>query len=264
MLITRETESYISSGGKKSFFNKLFLGTRWGLYADYIKIVVNGSRLATKGLYSDHEYRKSSENILKACEGNGGQFHITGLENLKLLEGPCVVVSNHMSTLETQILPGLLTPFTPISFIIKDALLETPFMGDLVKATHCIGVTREDPREDLNRVMTHGVEMIKEKKRSVVIFPEATRQDIFDPLKFNSLGVRLALKAGVSYVPIAVKTDFWGNGKLIKDFGPVRKDKKIMIAVGKPLFPEGKGKKQHQEAVSFISNHLAEWGSSVK
>jgi 1-acyl-sn-glycerol-3-phosphate acyltransferase len=40
-----------------------------------------------------------------ALENVGVRFEITGLDNLKSFEGPAVFIANHMSTLETFVLP---------------------------------------------------------------------------------------------------------------------------------------------------------------
>ena len=47
------------------------------------------------------------------------------------LDGPAVIVGNHMSTLETFALPGLVVPFKPLTFVVKH-----------VEADEIIGITR--------------------------------------------------------------------------------------------------------------------------
>ena len=63
---------------------------------------------------------------------------------------------------------------------------------------------------------------------SVIIFPQTTRIMDFDRKQFNSMGVKLAKRAQVPVVPIALKTDAWGVGKWIKDLpkgmNPYRED----------------------------------------
>ena len=88
-----------------------------------------------------------------------------------------------------------------------------------MRSRNPIVVGRTDPRKDLEAVMNGGVELLK-NGISIVIFPQSTRSVEFKPEEFNSLGVKLAKKAGVDVVPIALKTDFWGNGKLIKEAWP--------------------------------------------
>jgi 1-acyl-sn-glycerol-3-phosphate acyltransferase len=71
--------------------------------------------------------------------------------------------------------------------------------------------------------------------------------------------VKLAKKAGVEVVPIALKTDFWGNGKLIKELGPLDHNKPIHIKFGEPMQIMGNGKEENQRIIDFIKSSLAEW-----
>ena len=58
-------------------------------------------------------------------------------------------------------------------------------------------------------------------------------------------------RAGVPVMPVAIKTDFQGNGKLIKDMGPVDPSKTLYFKFGEPMAVEGKGREAHQYVVEF-------------
>jgi len=58
---------------------------------------------------------------------------IDGVENILQLKEPCVFVSNHMSTAETFIFPGLLHPIKPVTFVLKRSLMNTPVIKDAFK-----------------------------------------------------------------------------------------------------------------------------------
>ena len=123
-----------------------------------------------------------------------------------------------------------------------------------------VTVGRSNSREDLIKVLTQG------KKRlgngiSVVIFPQSTRQSEFNPDKFNSLGVKLASKSGVQLIPIAIKTDFWGNGKRMKELGPINREKTIYMDFGSPIDIDGSGKDAHLETIKHISSNLNKWNN---
>jgi len=94
---------------------------------------------------------------------------------------------------------------------------------------------------------------------SIVIFPQSTRSVEFRPEDFNSLGVKLAKKAGVKVIPVAIKTDFWGNGKFIKEIGPVDASKTIYIKFGEPMAISGNGKEDNQKIIDFIQSSLKDW-----
>ena len=94
---------------------------------------------------------------------------------------------------------------------------------------------------------------------SIVIFPQSTRSNVFLPEEFNSLGVKLAKKAGVEVVPVAIKTDFWGNGRLVKELGPLDSRKHIHIKFGEPHKVTGSGKDENQKIIDFIASSLNKW-----
>jgi 1-acyl-sn-glycerol-3-phosphate acyltransferase len=63
----------------------------------------------------------------------------------------------------------------------------------------------------------------------------------------------------VPVVPIALKTDAWGLGRRLKDFGPIRPDKRVHIAFGDPLRITGSGKEAHQSVMDFIEKNVSAW-----
>jgi 1-acyl-sn-glycerol-3-phosphate acyltransferase len=132
-----------------------------------------------------------------------------------------------------------------------------------MRSRNPIIVGRTDPRKDLEAVMNGGVERLN-NGISIVIFPQSTRSVVFKPEEFNSLGVKLAKKAGVDVVPIALKTDFWGNGKLIKEVGPLDHTKHIHIKFGEPIKITGNGKEENQKIIDFIKSSLEEWNEKDK
>ena len=192
------------------------------------------------------------------AEKIGGRLKFEGFRERADFDGPVVYVSNHMSTLETMILPVTLLSFNQLSIVIKESLAKMPLVGQAFARLGCIGVTRKNPRADLQTVLNVGADRLK-SGNSVLLFPEGTRQDSFDPAKFNSLGAKLAQRSGVPVVPIAIKTDFLQKGKLWRDFGMVDASRTIHIACG-PLFaPELGAKETHSRCVDFIDGKLKEW-----
>jgi len=106
--------------------------------------------------------------------------------------------------------------------------------------------------------MDGGMELFS-KGISLIIFPQSTRSLEFKPGEFNSLGVKLARKGGVKVVPVALRTDFWGNGKIVKELGPIDVRKHIWFRFGEPFSVSGNGKDDNQRIIEFISASLAEW-----
>ncbi|BHH86309.1 1-acyl-sn-glycerol-3-phosphate acyltransferase [Desulforhopalus sp. 52FAK] len=210
------------------------------------------------GSYGDKDWVKSSNEVLKALEAVGVCVEVTGLENLKNNQGPVIIVGNHMSMMETLLLPGFIQPIKPVTFVVKQSLLDYPVFKYVMRSRNPIALTRTNPRQDLKTVMTEGVERIK-RSISIIVFPQTTRSHDFDPSQMSSIGVKLAKKASVAVVPLALKTDCWENGNRFKDFGRINTMKKAYFAFGEPLIVEGKGDEEQQQINEFISGKLVEW-----
>ena len=228
-------------------------------YAEIVRIVVSGSRKAKQGRYDNADWCWSSRRALNALEAVGVHIEIEGVANFTSLKEPCVFLANHMSTLETFVLPVLIAPFRPVTFVVKKSLVEYPVFRHIMRSRDPITVGRENPREDLKAVLDGGTERLK-AGTSIIIFPQTTRATLFDPSSFNSIGVKLARKAGVPVVPIAIRSDAWGNGRLLKDFGKIDPSKPVRFSFGKPIRIEGRGDEEHREVLGFIQGKLREWG----
>jgi 1-acyl-sn-glycerol-3-phosphate acyltransferase len=63
----------------------------------------------------------------------------------------------------------------------------------------------------------------------------------------------------VPVIPVALKTDAWGNGRKFKDFGKIRPDKTVHIAFSDPLIVKGAGKEEHKFITDFITKRLNSW-----
>lgn len=224
----------------------------------YANIVFVTRRQAIRKVYDDKAWEDSSYYILKFIEETGAKFHITGMENIIKSQGPVLFIGNHMSTLETMVLPSIISPLRKVTFVVKESLVRHPLFGDVMRSRNPIVVGRTDPRKDLEAVMNGGMELLK-NGISLIIFPQSTRSTDFKPEEFNSLGVKLAKKAGVEVVPIALKTDYWGNGKLVKELGPIDIHKPIHFRFGEPFRVTGSGKEENQKIIDFIQTALGEW-----
>lgn len=211
-----------------------------------------------QGVYDVQEWISSSLEILRILESCGGRFHIHGIDNLRNSEKPAVLVSNHMSILETMVFPGLIAPHMKVTFVVKDTLVTHKIFGPVMRSRNPIVVSRHNSREDLVEVMSKGTRLLSEGC-SIVIFPQSTRKPYFKPEEFNSLGVKLAAKAGVPVIPIAIKTDFWPNGKIVKDLGPLDRSKPVFIRFGEPMAIRGNGKEENQAIIKFIQSNLEVW-----
>lgn len=235
--------------------DRLALNTRLYFLSGYLNVVIKAHSKAVKGVYDKQAWIKSSYNTLRLIEGCGGRFHLRGLDNLQLCKGPVVFISNHMSTLETFVFPCIIAPLMDVTFVVKKFLVKMPLFGPVMSSRNPIVVNRNNPREDFETVMTEGKKLLAQGI-SIIVFPQGTRSVTFNPAEFNTLAIKLAKAAGVQVVPVAIKTDFWGNGKYLKDLGPIHRDRPIWMVFGEPFSIQGNGKEDHQRVIEFIKKNL--------
>jgi 1-acyl-sn-glycerol-3-phosphate acyltransferase len=242
----------------KSLWDKIIHCNRLYFTVKYAGVVFRTRKEAIRGNYDTKAWADSSIYIFRFIEKAGGDYRISGMENIARDPAPVVFIGNHMSTLETMVLPGLIAPLREVTFVVKESLVNHPLFGHVMRSRDPIVVGRTDPRKDFETVMTKGMELLS-KGISIVIFPQSTRSVEFKPEEFNSLGVKLAKKAGVNVVPVALKTDFWGVGKVIKELGPLDSKKLIYFKFGEPFPVQGPGKEENQRIIDFIQTSLKEW-----
>ena len=152
----------------------------------------------------------------------GVRYRVQGLENVP--RGPCVILSNHQSSLETL----LLWRYLPrLSFVLKAELLRLPIIGWYLPLSAPIAIDRRAGRQALKQVLEEGERRLQ-AGIPVLIFPEGTRQACGKLGAFHQTGVALAQRAGVPIVPLALNSGcFWPHhdwrkrpGELHLHFGP--------------------------------------------
>lgn len=226
-------------------------------YYKTFKIVCEAGWRTRKG-YSSEQWAMDSRTFMRGAESCGLRFIVENTHAFANLPGPCVVVANHMSSMETFCLPYILGSHRPIAFVIKKSLTSYPVFRHVVNANNPIPVGRANPREDFATIMELGQERLS-RGFSVIIFPQTTRTPNLNRHAFNSIGIKLAKKAGVPILPLALKTDAWGVGNLHKDYGQIRPEIPVRFCFGEPLTIHGTGKNEHEEIMEFIHWKIEGW-----
>jgi len=265
MEINKFAEQLKATGGydtppdtEKTACDRLFGRFDWWFNLGMIRTFYSGNRFARRGEFTSRAWCEHAFMIFRYVEKCGGRISVRGAENFISTDEPFVFVANHMSMLETMVLPGILLLFRDVTIVVKQSLFNYPLFGKVMHALKPISVTRVNPREDLKLMLNEGTRSLK-NGTSVIMFPQSTRSSTFIPEKFNTIGVKLAQRAGVRILPVALKTDFEGVGRILRDFGPIDRSKKVFFSFGKPLSIENNRKETHRETVDFIRDKLTEW-----
>lgn len=247
---------YLTPQQKVRWCNRTFPTMRF--YQLMVKEVFGAARDGKQNRLTSESYYRNAVGCFRAVERVGGSVEVTGYEQAPAADWPYVFVANHMSVLETFLFAVLMHPKGEHNFVVKKSLTEYPVFKHIMGALNPIVVGRENPREDLTAVLTQGVEKLQ-AGISMIIFPQRTRAVEFLPKNFNTIGVKLARRANVKVVPVALKTDFWGQGKLLKDYGGIFPEKKVRFHFGAPMEITGKGQEEHEQIVKFIGEHVSKW-----
>ncbi|MEI7662348.1 MAG: lysophospholipid acyltransferase family protein [Bacteroidota bacterium] len=256
--ITASSEYHTSETTPHLLLDRITFSSRFIFTLLFLRTVFRSRRLSRSGLFDAAQWISSSHDIFTDVERCGGRIHITGLDYIRQCTRPVIFLSNHMSTLETMILPGIIQPLTNVTFVVKDALVKHWAFRDVMLSRNPIVLSRSNPREDFRIVLEQGPERLQHGI-SIIIFPQSTRRTEFQPSEFNSLGTKLAAKTGAQVIPVAVKTDFWGFGRISNYLGPIDRNKPVHIAFGEPIDVTGTGKEEHLKVIEFISSRLKQW-----
>lgn len=224
------------------------------------RIVADGAGEARRGTFSFDTFSRLAYGMTRTVESTGCPVLFEGFDALRPLNGkPFVIVANHMSLIETMLLPAAVFSANNTSVVAKRSLAKYPGFGAILTSCRPILLDRKNARRDLADTLDQGTTLLKDGL-SIILFPQGHRAEVFEPHKFNSLGAKLAVRAGVPLVPVACKTDFARPGWPIMDFGPVDPSRHVKFACGPVLAPDTPQREMQEACVSHIVGKLNEWG----
>ena len=147
----------------------------------------------------------------------GITHQIEGLDNLP--SEPCLIVSNHQSAWETI---TYLLFFPEVAIITKIELLKIPIFGAFLKRSPMIPIDRDAGTKALRQMVEEG-QLALEQGRSILIFPEGTRQAPGTPIEFKRGVELLYSKLNSPLLPVAMNSGlFWLPGNQTKRAGVIR------------------------------------------
>ena len=130
----------------------------------------------------------------------GVRVTVDGLEKIDA-HGSYVLCSNHLSYMDTPAVLGSIP--ANFRFLAKKGLFQIPFLGTHLKQAGHIPVPREDPRAAI-KTMNLAAQVIRERRISMLIFPEGGRSHDGMLQPFKEGGAYIAIKAQVPLLPIAL------------------------------------------------------------
>lgn len=151
----------------------------------------------------------------------GIDIEIRGLENLQKA-GPCIIAGKHLSTLDT-IAPFVMTKYP--AFVFKKELFKIPIFGWYLKVAGMIGIDRDGGMAALKGMVAEAKERMSDG-RSIVIFPEGTRQTLNATPDYKPGVAAIYGMIGTACVPLALNTGYYWpahgikkqSGKVIFEF----------------------------------------------
>ncbi len=203
--------------------------------------LIKVNRLEELGETAEHD-RLTNETAKKWAQAlvklAGVTVEIKGEENIPT-EGSVLFVSNHQGNFDIPILLGYIDK--PKAFIAKIELLKLPLIRTWMTHLKCVFMDRSDIRQSL-KVINQAASHLKEGY-SMVIFPEGTRSKSESLGEFKPGSLKLALKAGVPIVPIAIR----GSYKIMEQNGFIIKPAHVEITILEPIATAGLTKDQASE-----------------
>lgn len=182
--------------------------------------------LATKREYRFHIYRAMQDLSRRMVKAAGATIEIKGKENLPA-NGPVVYMATHKGLFDSPVM-AILIENEPVIFIGKEETKKMPVFGKWFEAMGCIYLARDDMKQSLQAILK-GIDELK-SGQSIVIFPEGTRMKGKEMGNFKAGSFKLATKANVPIVPIAIQNTY----KVLEEKKKIQKTT-IYVNVGKPI-----------------------------
>jgi 1-acyl-sn-glycerol-3-phosphate acyltransferase len=155
---------------------------------------------------------------------------VRGQENIP--DGPAVYMPNHVSHFDVYAILGYLN--VQFRWTVKKELFKIPLLGLGMRRAGYIMVDRGNHKKAME-----SMKLASDKIRSgtsIVIFPEGTRSyDGTLQYPFKKGGFHLALDAGVPVIPVTVS----GTRDILPKYGIHVRPGKIILTIGKPIYPAG-------------------------
>ncbi|HMN47641.1 MAG TPA: lysophospholipid acyltransferase family protein [Ignavibacteriaceae bacterium] len=172
---------------------------------------------------------------------SGVRVKITGLENIDR-KAVYVFASNHSSQIDITALQWGVP--NRLSMLFKKELAHIPFFGWQLFLGPYVVVDRKDPQAAI-KSLAKAKKMMKEKRISVLVFPEGTRSKTGEVQSFKRGAFYLAAHSGYPIVPITIN----GTNKIMPKGTFKLKSGTVYLHFDKPIPTDNIKTKQDELAL---------------
>ena len=178
----------------------------------------------------------------------GMSVKVEGCEKLDPTK-PYIFAANHQSQFDIFALQGYLG--IDFRWLAKKELFDIPVFGSSMRIAGYIPINRGKGREAFKSLIEAAEKIAK--GTSVVIFPEGTRSPDGSLQEFKTGGMMLAIKSGVSIVPVAIT----GTHHIMPKGTLLARPGHVMIRVGEPIETSGLKPKQKNDLAIMVHDAVA-------
>lgn len=182
-----------------------------------------------------------ARNLVRLC---GVRVRMRGLEHLP--QGPCVITPNHQSHFDIAALLGFLPGNN--RFAAKTQLFKEPILGAVMATLGMIPIDRDDSAASIERLRS-----LRERRQSIIIFPEGTRSEDGRLLPFKKGAFVAAIELQVPVVPVVCK----GTAEVMPKGGYLSiLPGEVEIAVLEPIPTAGMGYDDRERLSALVRQRI--------
>jgi 1-acyl-sn-glycerol-3-phosphate acyltransferase len=174
-----------------------------------------------------------------------------GLERLRGLEGPVLLVANHVSNADPPLIGSFVTPALGrrIYWLGKQEALDWPVAGAFIRHNAVIGIQRGAADVEAFRAARR----VLDEGHVLIVFPEGTRSPTGALQEAKEGTTILALRTGARIVPIGVAgtRPVWPRGQRLPHFGRRR----VVLRVGEPFTISAPGSGAERRAAQVAATN---------
>lgn len=179
---------------------------------------------------------------------SGTKLTVKGRENIPDDE-PVLYVANHRSFFD--IIIGYTQVKGLCGFVSKKEMIKAPLLSHWMKLLYCLFLDRDNIKEGLKTIL-EGIDHIKNKRVSVWIFPEGTRNRTPEEglLPFREGAMKIAEKSGCAVIPVAI----YNTDDIFEKHFPIVKPQPVTFTFGEPIYLKDLDKEQRKHAGAYVAN----------